>query len=240
MEVAAVVQVRMGSTRLPGKAMMKVGGKPLLDILLTRLRGSSTLDGIVVCTTELPMDDVIEDFCDINGYECYRGSQDDVLNRYNETAERFNIEKIVRVTGDNPLTDIKAMDELIEIHRKGLADYSHCRGFPLGTATEVVNSAALRSIYHRNLEPYYKEHVTLFFHDHPLGYKICSLDRTKDKREGIRLTVDTQQDLELIIELHRLLGDLSRVDTERALDLIIERPELSAKNSSVKQKDPRE
>ncbi len=238
MEVAAVIQVRMGSTRLPGKALLEIGGRPLLGIILARLQRSSMLDGTIIATTDLPQDDVIADYCTKNGHRIFRGDAEAVLLRYIGAADRFNIEHLVRVTGDNPLTDVRLMDELISLHLRKGADYSHCRGFPLGTATEVVRSETLRSIYRPDLAPNYREHVTLFFHDHPSSFKVTTINNEVPETSTLRLTVDTERDLELMRALQEELVDLRSVDTAKVLELLIVRSDLRRMNSEISQKDP--
>lgn len=239
MEVAAVVQARMGSTRLPGKVMMKVGRKPLLGVLLARLERSRALDGTIVATTLLSGDDVIVSYCEENGYDVFRGDEVDVLQRYIGACNRFNVENAVRVTGDNPLTDIDSMDDLISQHLLHEADYSHCRGFPLGTATEVTRSELLRSIYLPDLAKQYREHVTLYFHDRPEGYRIFTLENRIADAPSFRLTVDTVKDLELMRCLATEMGKLELLDTKDVLQFLRGRPDLRSINSQVVQKDPR-
>lgn len=239
MKVAAVVQVRMGSTRLPGKALMKVEGQPLLGILLDRLDRSEALDGIVVATTERPEDDAIVDLCRERGHMPFRGDRDDVLKRYIGACDRYSIDSAVRVTGDNPLTDIGAMDQLVSLHIDGAADYSHCHGFALGTATEVVRADALRSIYRPDLPSDFLEHVTLYFHDRPQGFKVLSLENSVRDAPSFRLTVDTEKDLEFMKAIGREMGDLRRLSTGDVISFLRKRPELTGINSRVVQKDPR-
>lgn len=238
MRVAAVVQVRMGSTRLPGKAMMDVGGIPLLGILLTRLKRSESMDGVVVATTDLEQDDVIAEYCKVLGFPVFRGDAVDVLSRYIGAADHFCVQNVVRVTGDNPLTDIRLMEELISLHFEENADYTRSSGFPLGTSVEVAKAESLRAINRMELLPSHREHVTLYFNDHTERFKVRTLKNRNTGTSSPRLTVDTDKDLELIRAIGKELGDLRAVDTEEVLNLLEGRPDLRAINSEVPQKDP--
>lgn len=237
--IGAIVQARMGSSRYPGKTLAMVGSAPLLEILLQRLNMSRMLGDVIVATTTHPRDDCIVQLCQEAGINCFRGDEENVLSRYIRAAQKFDIDEVVRVTGDNPLTDIELMDELITLHIEEKADYSHCIGFPLGTATEVVGRNVLESYNSTELEKRYKEHVTLFIPDHPGLFKVSSIiNKNQTLWQGIRLTVDTVQDIELIRYLSDNMADLTRINTREVIDYLLTHPAVVQINRNVVQKNP--
>ena len=212
-KIVAVVQARMSSTRLPGKVLKEIGGKSILEILVNRLKTSKQIDSIVVATTERAEDDKIVEIAKKLGVEWYRGSEDDVLKRFIGASKAGAGDIIVRVTADNPLTDPVLMDKLIEQHLKNQADYTHYLGAPLGTGVEVVNREILEKIHSVAKAPEYREHVTLYIVDHP---EVFTINAVKAEDFGLnypdlRLTVDTEEDVELMKNLQENLGDLENL-----------------------------
>src|SRR5262249_44302968 len=147
--VIAIVQARMGSTRLPGKVLRDVLGRPLLQWLLERLRLAKRIQGIVVATTTAPGDDPIETLCDKLGVSCYRGSEFDVLDRYHDAAVAAHAERIVRVTADCPLLDPSIVDQLVDLLDRTECDYASTdeRTFPLGMDAEAFTFTALEAAW---------------------------------------------------------------------------------------------
>ena len=142
-KIVAIVQARMGSKRFPGKVLAKIGGKTILEILLERVSNSEHVNDVVVATTENKIDDPIESLSRAIGVHFYRGSEDNVLERYVEAAEKFKADVIVRITADNPLTDVQLMEKMIDVHFKAGADYTYCSDTPLGISSEIIDSKAL-------------------------------------------------------------------------------------------------
>ena len=120
----AIIQARMGATRLPGKVMMEIDGVPLLKIMLSRVMRSKSLDKVIIATSTSPLDNDIEDFCKKNGYESYRGSENDVLSRYYECAKIYNADVIVRLTADCPLIDPEIIDRVIQLYFDSNVDFA--------------------------------------------------------------------------------------------------------------------
>ncbi len=233
--VIAVIQARMGSTRLPGKIIEKIGGKPQLEILVNRLNKSKHVDDIVIATTKNQNDDVVERLSNEMGINCYRGSEEDVLERYVESSKIFNADVVIRVTGDNPLTDIELLDKLIEAHIENNADYTYCQDTPLGVGAEIIDSNVLREISLKAELDSEREHVTPYIRSHPEQYKIFEF-KSNLKNQNIRLTVDTKEDLKLIRTIYRELGDLENLSITEIINFLRKNPELSQINSHVKQK----
>jgi glutamate-1-semialdehyde 2,1-aminomutase len=206
--ITAILQARMGSTRLPGKSMKGIGGKPMLWHVLRQLKGSKLVDTIVVATTVNPADDEIEKLADASGVKCFRGSEEDVLERYTGAVEKFGGDIVVRVTADCPLLDAGAVDQVIADFLKGRADYVsnvHPPTFPDGLDVEVFSRDALMRAGHEAKLKSEREHVT------PYIWKNAKLFRQRNVINGkdlsaLRWTVDTPEDLEFVKAVYRALG----------------------------------
>ena len=230
--VVAIIQARMGSTRLPGKILEKVGDKPLLEILVNRLKKSQYIDDIVIATTNNKNDDVVEKFSQDLNINYYRGSEEDLLGRYVESAKKFNADVVVRITGDNPLTDIDLIDTLIDAHFKNNRDYTYCLDTPLGVTAEIINSNILNEISLKADTESEREHVTPYIRSHPEKYKILKYNSNL-KHQYIRLTVDTNEDLELIKVIYQNLGDLENLKINDVINFLKSNPEISKINSNI-------
>jgi spore coat polysaccharide biosynthesis protein SpsF len=234
--IVAIIQARMGSERLPGKVLARIGNSSLLTILIHRLKQSSCLDLIVVATTPKKDDDAIVELAKREHVCWHRGSDQDVLGRYYEAATRFNADVIVRVTADNPLTDPELMDRLIGAHLKNRWDYSYCPDAPLGTGVEVLDFAALDAANQATSNQSEREHVTLYLRLHPNKFAIQAIE-CLSRDPSMRLTVDTAADLALMNALDEMLGPLQDVEIKRVAELLESNPELREINKHVVQKD---
>jgi spore coat polysaccharide biosynthesis protein SpsF len=237
-KIVAVIQARMGSTRLPGKVLKEIGGQPILGILIKRLRRSRRIDSILVATTEKTEDNGIVDLATKVGVEWYRGSEDDVLKRFIGASRAVKADIVIRVTADNPLTDPELMDSLIEAHLKNGADYTCCEGVILGTGVEVVNRVILEKIYPVARQAEYREHVTYYIYTHPELFKIHTVDFDLNCPH-LRLTVDTEEDLDLMRKLYAGLGKLEGLTVKGIVEFLTAHPEIYEVNAGVKQKMPR-
>ena len=235
--IVAIIQARMGSTRLSGKVLEKIGEKTILEILINRLKESKFLDEIVVATTINEKDDVIVELSKKMGVKWYRGSEADVLSRYVEAARAFNADIVVRITADNPLTDPNLMDKLIERYLESDADYTYCNDAPLGVSTEIINLSALEKADKNAKSQSEREHVTLYIKSHSEDFKIQKVDSGLDNSD-IRLTVDTKEDLELMRKIYENLGDLERLEIRDVVTFLKRNPEIYKINAQVKQKAP--
>lgn len=194
--VGAIVQARMGSTRFPGKVLKPIAGKALLDHVLGRLLLLAYPVKVVVATSNLPQDDVITQHCQSQGVAVFRGSEADVLGRYYQCAVENRFEHVVRLTADNPFTDIEEMQRLIEQHLAQHNDYTHSFGsMPLGVGAEIFTFAALEKSARESRMPIHREHVNEFIQERPEVFKIGVLDVPVAKHSpDLRLTVDTEDD----------------------------------------------
>ncbi|MEI7605797.1 MAG: spore coat protein [Rhodospirillaceae bacterium] len=196
MSTGIVIQARMGSSRLPGKVLRPIAGRPLLAHVTGRLDGLRHRARAVIATSALDRDDAVADWCGPAGLDCFRGSEDDVLDRYLRCAEAFGFERVVRLTADNPFTDMEELDRLLDLHGAGGFAYCHSFGMmPLGVGAEVMTSEALARSHAEGHEPHHREHVNEYVQEHPELFTTGVLDVPAAKRRpDLRLTVDTEED----------------------------------------------
>lgn len=240
--IAAIIQARMQSTRLPAKVMASVANKPILQHIMERLHASQRIGTIILATTTSKEDDLLEDFARDDGLACYRGEEQDVLARYYGAATQFHTEIIVRICADDPLIDPQIIDEVVQSHLSSDTDYTSNgidRTFPLGLDVEVLNYEALERAHNEAQKDYEREHVTPYIYLHPEIFKLKSIQATgKLRRPDLRLTVDTEEDLRLIREIFKRLYRDGRIFyTEDVIDLLDRHPELVAINAHVVQKE---
>ncbi|ORJ63648.1 acylneuraminate cytidylyltransferase [Geothermobacter hydrogeniphilus] len=186
----------MGSTRLPGKVLKPVGDSPLLGVILRRLERLQSPAEIIVATSELQRDDPVVNFCLQTGVRCFRGSEEDVLDRYYRCATGYRFSQIVRLTADNPFVDVAELDRLIRRHLDSQADYSHSfASLPVGVGAEIFSYRALEESFNHGHLPHHREHVNEFIQERPRDFRTVHLRVAPAKhRPDIRLTVDTPED----------------------------------------------
>jgi len=190
-----VLQARVGSSRLPGKALAIISGRTILEHCLRRLRCAGVAP-VVLATTTLPEDDALAALARGLGAAVHRGQTDDVLGRVLAAADAFGFDVIVRATGDNPGTDIQAPGRLLAALREGSADYAHEAGLPCGAAVEVVTRDALARADREATDCSDREHVTSYIRRNVLLFRVLEVVAPAPlRRPEVRLTVDTPGDL---------------------------------------------
>lgn len=237
MKTVAIIQARMSSTRLPGKVLAEVIGKPLLFHVVERSRACPLLDEVMVATTDKVPDDPVAYFCREKGIPFFRGDPDDVLKRYADAARSGNADVVVRITADCPLIDPTIVGKVIEEFRKNQYDYATNvldRTYPRGLDTEVIGRSLLESLERDVHDPEDREHVTRYIYCHPQEFKIGSVKHTEDLSRH-RWTVDTPEDLLFVRTVYNHFGQdrFSWKDLLKALD---EHPEWCAINQHIEQK----
>ncbi len=191
----AIVQARMGSTRLPGKVLMTLGGRSMLTYLVDRLHQTQCLDQVVVATTVHPRDDIIVEECRRHHIYCFRGSEHDVLSRYLEAATITDADIVVRVTADNPFTDPESIDRVVNHIVETGAEYVIENGLPIGTTGEALTRHLLARMAEIAHEERWREHVTLYAKENPSDAGGIFLDaRPGCESPNLRLTVDELPD----------------------------------------------
>jgi spore coat polysaccharide biosynthesis protein SpsF len=230
---AIVVQARMGSTRLPGKVLKDIAGRPMLSYQMERLRRVKRAERIVVATTDQPADDAVERFCQKEKIACVRGSEHDVLARYHLAIERFPADVVVRITADCPLIDPAIVDEAIAAYEPDYVSNMLEKTYPYGMAVEVFSAQALREAHREAKDPAEREHVTPFIWRRPQRYRLKSLTIAPNLSHH-RWTVDTPEDFELVSRLLKTLKP--HFTLQDVLAVLDEHPDWCAINAHVEQK----
>ena len=241
-KVVAIIQARMGSSRLPGKVLKDIAGKPMLVWVVERSRQARSVDQVVVATTTDPSDDAIERLCEDHRIPVYRGNQFDVLDRYYQAAVHFQAEVIVRLTADCPLMDPVEIDHVLnEFNQEGV-DFAANRlpppwkrTYPIGLDIEVCSFSVLERAWKEATLPYEREHVMPYLYDEPGRFKIKVVDHDYDYGD-LRWTVDTPEDLDLLRQIFALLKDRERFSWHDVLAVVEKHPDLNLINRSVNAK----
>jgi len=243
LKVIAIVQARMGSTRLPGKVLKKIKDKFVLDYVIYRLRMCKNLDDIILATTTNKKDDKLEQYAIDKEIKYYRGSEEDVLSRYYSAARKLNVDVIVRITSDCPLIDPEIVDEVIKKHIETKADYTSNiikRTFPRGLDVEVFNYNVLKNAFDNAKEKYQREHVTPYIREKSDKFKLQNIEaKGKLRRPDIRITLDTEEDLKLISKIINLFNTIN-FKTKDIIDFLDKNPDLLKINENIKQKNIKE
>jgi len=227
--ILAILQARVSSSRLPGKVLKPLLGVPMLLRQIERLKKSRKIDRLLVATSTEPSDNPIEKLCEENGIACYRGSLNDVLDRFYQAARGFDPEHVVRLTADCPLTDAKLIDDVIGFYLDGGFDYASNAiqaTYPDGLDMEVFRFSCLEQAWREAALPSQREHVTPFIHQQPLLFKIGHYKNSSDLSH-LRWTVDEPKDFELVTMVYEALYPKNPdFSTQEILQLLDQRPEL--------------
>ncbi len=239
MTTAIVVQARMGASRLPGKVLKPIAGRPMIAYQLERLRRVQKADHVVIATTGKPADDAIAAFCHEARVDFVRGSEADVLSRYHDALDRFPADAVVRVTADCPLIDPALVDAAIAVFDTQQYDFVSNMlepTYPYGMAVEVMSAQALRDAHREAKRPEEREHVTPFIYRHPGRYRLKSLTTTPDLSHH-RWTVDTPEDFELVSRiLQALYPRKAQFTLQDVLALLEEYPAWCTINAHIEQR----
>jgi len=244
--VVAIVQARMGSSRLPGKVLLDIGGEPMLFRVVVRARRAQTLGKVIVATTTDASDDPIAQFCRARGFPFFRGHPRDVLDRYYQSARYFEAETIVRLTADCPLIDPHEIDRTVRAYFEAEVDFAANRlpppwkrTTPIGLDTEVVDFNALAEAWRDAEAKYAREHVMPYFYEKDGRFRILLVDHLPDIGH-FRLTVDTQDDLRLIRKIYSHFDNSDDFTLNEVLRLLNRHPELLQINAAVVHKGYRD
>lgn len=240
MKTVAIIQARLCSTRLPSKVLLDLGGEPMLTRVIARVRRAPGVDAVVVATTTAPADDALVDFCASRGWPCFRGSENDVLDRYWQTARAHAADVVVRITADCPLIDPEVTGEVIREFQVRQPDCDYAgnfhpqRTFPRGLDTEVFGIKTLERCWHEAQDTWSREHVTAFIYAHPELFRIHGMASEVDY-SAHRWTVDTPEDLALARCFYAHFGH-DHFTWHDALLAVERHPEWTAMNAHVQQK----
>ncbi|HEX3352464.1 MAG TPA: glycosyltransferase family protein [Terriglobales bacterium] len=236
--MVAIIQARMGSTRLPGKVMKDLGGVSVLGRVVRRSRRAKLLHEVVVATSVLPSDDVIVQECDRLSVACFRGDEADVLDRYYVAAQKFAAEIVVRITADCPLIDPELIDATVRAFFDQKSDYATNAlvvTYPRGLDVEVFSAQALARAWSEAKLSYERVHVTPYFYEIEGRFRVGSVTAGADYSRH-RWALDTVEDLELMRSVYARFDNSDDMSWLEVLSLMDREPQLALINSHVEQK----
>lgn len=236
-KVVAIVQARIGSTRLSGKVLAEIVGYPMLWHVVNRVRMAHSVDQVIVATTTEPVDDVVAQFCAESGIECFRGSENNVLDRFYRAAKSYEADVVVRITADCPLIDPQVVDKVVSTYLKGEADYvtnTLRYTYPDGLDTEVFSCAALEVAWREARLPTEREHVTPYIRRSG-RFRVQNVENEVDlSARNLRWTVDEAADLEFVRTVFERLGQKGRpFGLSEILQLVDREPSLLEMNKGL-------
>lgn len=237
--ICALIQARFSSTRLPGKILREINGRPMISYMLDRVAAAENIDKVVLITSTDSSDDPVEKLCKNNNILYYRGSLDDVLDRYYQAAKKLKADVIVRLTGDCPLMDPRMVEDVINVYKKGSYDFVSNsippnNTIPDGMDVEVFSFRKLEQAWHKTKKPSDREHVTFYFWQNPKLFSVFKYDLKKDL-SSYRLTVDYPEDFEVIKAVFAELYPKNPLFTmEDIIDFLNDNPDIRNMNKNVK------
>lgn len=238
--ILAILQARTSSSRLPGKVLKPILGVPMLLRQIERIRRSRRIENMVLATSTDPSDDSIAKLSDENGVECFRGSLNDVLDRFYQAAKLSMPEHVVRLTGDCPLADPEIIDQVIAFYLSGNFDYASNTvppSFPDGLDVEIFRYRCLEEAWKEARLPSQREHVTPFIHQHAKRFKLGNF-ASKWDLSSLRWTVDESLDLELVRKIYEeIYPQKPDFGTQDILSLLDRNPVLKTINTVYKRNE---
>ena len=237
--VVAIVQARMGSTRLPSKVLEDLAGEPMLARVVSRTRRAKTLDITMVATTTQPVDDAIVRLCEERGWPFFRGSEEDLLDRYYQAASAFRADVVVRITSDCPLIEPEIVDRVVNEFLSYYPEVEYVsnnleRTFPRGLDVEVMSFDALEKAWQEDCNPVWREHVTPYLRRHPKKFRTRNVANDIDY-SYMRWTVDTIEDLTFVRKIYNHFQS-DNFSWKDVLNLLETHPEWLEINRHVQQK----
>lgn len=237
MKAAAIIQARISSTRLQAKALLELSGKPMIFHVIERAKAIRGIDRVILATGSEEKNISLLEIAEQCNIETYAGSENDVLERYYMTASKIYCDYIIRITGDNPLTDHESASEALVFAQVNDADHCTVSGIPTGTGIEVIKKSALEKTFREGKEPHHREHVTPYIKEHPEIFKsIRYISPLNNPFPDLRLTVDEAEDLELMKIIYNNLYKGSPINLQEVISFIRQNPELRLINNSVIQR----
>lgn len=238
---SVIIQARMGSTRLPGKILKPLAGKPMLLHVYERLQKSAYIHQTIIATTDLSVDDIVENFCALNNIKCFRGSSNDVLSRYYHAAHKYNCEVVIRITADCPLIDPIIIDKMIldfdnNFDKIDYLSNTLTRSFPRGLDTEIFTFDALARAFNNATSTFEREHVTPYIYNNKDIFSLKNFMNDIDL-SAYRWTVDTTEDFKLVEIIYNKLFEANSIFLlDDILELFRQNPSLFDINNNVEQK----
>lgn len=236
--VICIIQNRMTSTRLPGKALLPLGkgGKTITEHIYERLSLSECIDRVVFAIPDTPENDILYAYLFQRNIPVFRGSEDDVLARFYHCVQKYPAEIIVRATCDNPLVDWHHIGPMIQILKEQHCDYVSSKGFSLGAGVEVCTAKALEKAYREATLPAEHEHVMPYLYLHPALFKLGVYENDNTSQNIYRLTVDCNEDYALMTNVYDALYDGNAIPTEKAVAYLDAHQDIARLNVNIQQK----
>mgnify|MGYP005850299479 CR=1 FL=1 len=239
-KIFIVLQARMGSSRLPGKVLMEINGKPLLWYLLKRLEPLANRADLLLATTDSEKDQVLEEFAKQNRLKYFRGSENDVLDRFYQALKPYITDIVVRITADCPLTDPKIIEQGLDIFESNDYDYLsnvHPPTFPDGFDVEIFSFKALEKAWEEAKKQHEREHVTPYIWNNPSIFKLGNFNNSENL-SNYRLTVDEKEDFELMKNLiEHFKEKWINLSMNEIINFLRERQELIELNKKFKRNE---
>ena len=232
--VDAIIQARIRSTRLPGKVLKIVEGKPLIFYVIERLKKAKRVQNIILAIPDTKENDALEAYAKKNNILYFRGSENDVLSRFYFAAKKFGSKNILRVCGDRPLLDPDLIDFVINKYIECDADYISTRikhTFPEGLTVEVFKSSALEEVFKNAKEPSQREHVTPYIYANAQKFNIASVEN-EENFSYMRWTIDEKKDVDFLKEV---LKNKNIFTFKEITGFLKENPKITKINSKIKQ-----
>lgn len=247
-KVVAIIQARMASSRLPGKILKQIGHQPSLAWMVSRVKRANLIDQVVIATTEDASDEAVVAFCEAWGFECYRGSMHDVLDRVYQAAKAYQADVVVRLTGDCPFIDPGLLDSNLKSFLTAIPPLDFAanrlpppyeRSIPIGLDAEYCYFDGLETIWREAKEKHQREHVMPYFYEHPDRFNILHIVHEPNYGHH-RWTVDTPEDLEMVRRIAEQFNGRDDFSWLEIVDVIQRHPEIEAINKNISHKDYRE
>ncbi len=219
--IVGVIQCRMASTRLPGKALADIHGKPLLERVLQRSKRIEGVDQVWLATSKSPENDPLEELCKQLGFPCFRGGEEDVIGRFAQVAKKTQATTILRLTGDNPLLDSWAIGALLQKHQSEKADYSCLTGLPVGASCDIFSASALLQTHEAVDGNKMADHLDLYILENQESFKVQQV-QISPPMSKLRLTIDHPQDLQNIRQLFDSAKQIKSMDMDSMNSLEIQ------------------
>lgn len=240
--VIAVVQARMDSSRLPGKVLMRICDRPMLEWVVTRAKKAASISQLVIATTTNSSDDILEKYCAEKELPCYRGSPADVLDRFVQVGKTFHADVIIRLTADCPFIDAGLIDQTFAAFSSSHVDFAanrlpppYKRTYPIGLDVEIVAMPALEKAWREATQLFEREHVMPYIYQHREVFKIHTIDYSVDYGT-YRWTVDTSEDLAFIQAVANKFNCRMDFTWLEVIGMLEKFPDLMQINARVKHK----
>ncbi len=234
--IGAIIQARMGSSRLPNKVLLDLAGKPVLEHIIERVKEAEKIEKIIVATSENKQDSQIVDLAKKTGIDHFQGKEEDVLDRFYQTAKFFQLDDIVRITGDCPMIDPEIIDQVIDLYQKEQLDYANNSvpsSFPDGLDVEVFSFQALEKAQAEAKLSSQREHVTMYFWQNPEIFKQRTLKNSVDL-SARRWTLDEKQDYQMFKKVfNQLYRKNPNFRLKDALLFFEQNPEIEKINQGI-------